>query len=117
MAYAPRSPGALRVRDAVLDGEIVHLDSDGRPQFYSLLRRRTPQQFVVLDVLWLDGKDLRQQPLIARKRILRSVVPPGAARCSTLTTFMAGRALFRAVCAADPEGIVAKRKVGLNTPE
>src|SRR5689334_118269 len=36
----------IQVLDAVLDGEIVHLDSDGRPQFYPLLRRRAPQQFV-----------------------------------------------------------------------
>jgi bifunctional non-homologous end joining protein LigD len=109
--------GAVRVRDAVLDGEIVHLDGDGRPRFYSLLRRLAPQQFVAFDLLWLNGEDLRQQSLVERKRILRSVVPPGAARCSTLTTFLAGRALFRAVCEAAPERIVAKRKDGLNTPE
>jgi ATP-dependent DNA ligase len=28
--------------EAILDGEIVHLDSNGRPQFYHLLRRRSP---------------------------------------------------------------------------
>jgi bifunctional non-homologous end joining protein LigD len=61
----------LPVRDAVLDGEIVHLDAKGKPQFYSLLRRRSPQHFYAFDVLWLDGKDLRQLSLMKRKQILR----------------------------------------------
>ena len=36
----------LRVDNAVLDGEIVYLDGQGRPQFRPLLYRRTPQAFV-----------------------------------------------------------------------
>src|SRR5690242_8738819 len=44
----------LKVDDAVLDGEIVYLDREGKPQFYSLLRRRSPQQFVAFDLLWLN---------------------------------------------------------------
>src|SRR5947207_14740620 len=39
---------------AMLDGEIVYLDGDGWPQFYSLLRRRGPQRFIAFDLLWLD---------------------------------------------------------------
>jgi ATP-dependent DNA ligase len=38
----------LRVRNAILDGEIVHLEAAGKPQFYSLLHRRSPQQLVPL---------------------------------------------------------------------
>ena len=34
---------SLAVRDAILDGEIVHLDGAGVPQFYDLMRRRRPQ--------------------------------------------------------------------------
>jgi len=63
-------------REAVLDGEIVVLDSEGRPRFYDLLRRRGEPVFYVFDVLGLDGKDLRFRPLIERKRILRSILPP-----------------------------------------
>jgi hypothetical protein len=55
--------GCLPVADAVLEGEIVHMDDDGRPQFYSSLRRRTPQRFVAFDLLWLNGRDMRQEPL------------------------------------------------------
>ena len=42
---------ALDVSDAILDGEIVHLDADGVPQFYDLMRRRTPQHFYAFDLL------------------------------------------------------------------
>ena len=61
--------------EAVLDGEIVRLDGNGRPQFYDLLRRRGAPVFYAFDLLWLDGEDLRSRPLIERKRMLRSIVP------------------------------------------
>src|SRR5437763_10768007 len=51
--------GCLKSNNAVLDGEIVHLGQDGRPEFYNLMRRRRPQQLFAFNVLWLDGKDLR----------------------------------------------------------
>lgn len=59
----------------MLDGEIVALDSEGRPQFYDLLRRRGAPAFYVFDLLWMDGKDLRSLPLFERKRLLRKIVP------------------------------------------
>jgi ATP-dependent DNA ligase len=36
----------------VLDGEIVCLDPDGRPQFRNLLFRRTEPLFYAFDILW-----------------------------------------------------------------
>jgi hypothetical protein len=51
---------------AVLDGKIVHTDDYGRPQFYHLLRRRSTQHFVAFDLVWLNGKSLRQEPPIER---------------------------------------------------
>ena len=63
---------------AVMDGEIVCLDQEGRPQFYELMRRRSPTVFYAFDVLWIDGKDVRALPL-CRKR------PPTSAR-SDLST-------------------------------
>ena len=65
-------------RDALVDGEIAHLDSAGKPQFLPLLHRRPPLSFVAFDLLWLDGKDLRALPLIERKGILRKLVPAGS---------------------------------------
>ena len=47
-------------------------------KFYDLLRRHSPQQFVAFDVLWHDGRDLRNMPLVERKRILRRIIPKDA---------------------------------------
>jgi bifunctional non-homologous end joining protein LigD len=108
----------IEAESAVLDGEIVYLAQDGRPEFYSLMRRRTPQHFAAFDILWLDGKDLRQLPLIQRKRFLRRVVPAQPAPVLYVDHFEErGIELFRVVCDRDLEGIVAKLKTGLYTPE
>jgi bifunctional non-homologous end joining protein LigD len=110
--------GCLEVETAVLDGEIVHLGQDGRPEFKSLMRRHAPQHFYTFDILWLNGKDLRTTPLVRRKQILRRAVPLQPARVLYADHFEEqGADLFRAICERDLEGIVAKRKDGLYTPE
>jgi bifunctional non-homologous end joining protein LigD len=108
----------IEAETAVLDGEIVYLGGDGRPEFYNLMRRRTPQHFYAFDVLWLDGKDLRQLPLIERKRILKRIVPAQPAPLLYVDYFDGrGVDLFRAVCEQDLEGIVAKLRHGLYMPD
>jgi hypothetical protein len=49
----------LKVRSAVLDGEIVCLNDEGKPEFRELLFRRVEARFVAFDLLWCDGQDLR----------------------------------------------------------
>src|SRR5262245_2171209 len=56
--------------EAVIDGEIVCLDRLGRSQFYDLMFRRGDPYFYAFDLLWLNGQDLRELPLIERKRRL-----------------------------------------------
>ncbi len=108
----------IEAESAVLDGEIVYLGSDGRPEFYNLMRRRTPQHFYAFDILWLDGKDLRRLPLVKRKQILRRVIPIRPAPLLYADHFdCGGMDLLQVVCESDLEGIVAKRKDGLYTPE
>src|SRR6266851_7422764 len=65
---------------AILDGEIVCLDHDGRPQFNRLFYRRSEPYYYAFDVTFLDGRDLRDVPLIERKRILRGIVPRADSR-------------------------------------
>jgi bifunctional non-homologous end joining protein LigD len=99
--------------EAVLDGEIVVLDSDGRPMFYELLRRRGGPIFYAFDVLWVDGKDVRSLPLIERKRLLGSIVPEQpSAMLYAHHVERTGVEFFRLVCEQDLEGIVAKLKHG-----
>jgi bifunctional non-homologous end joining protein LigD len=100
----------LRCRTAVLDGELVGLDEHGRPDFYGLLYRRRPPSFVAFDVLAVDGRDIRVEPLKVRKRRLRTIVPSLATSILRLEPIIGdGRALYDLVCAQDLEGIVAKR--------
>jgi len=65
----------LKVSDAVLGGEIVALDGSGRPAFYSLLKWECQAFYYAFDILWLNGRDVRNLPLLERKKILRKVVP------------------------------------------
>jgi len=95
---------------AVLDDEIVILDDEGRPQFYELLRRRGRGEpaFYAFDVLWLDGEDLRERPLVERKALLRKLVPKQP--CILLYADHIernGTEFFRLTCDRDLEGIFA----------
>jgi hypothetical protein len=60
--------------NAVLDGELACLDGEGRPQFNRLLRRRGEPVFVVFDLLWLNGRDLRRRTLLDRKTALHTLI-------------------------------------------
>lgn len=98
-------------RDVLLDGEIVVLDAEGRPQFYDLLRRRGTACFVAFDILSIGGEDLRARPLIERKAELARIVPENGPVLFARHVDR-GIDLFRAVCERDLEGIVAKWKYG-----
>ncbi|MEK7750926.1 MAG: hypothetical protein AAB654_03345, partial [Acidobacteriota bacterium] len=65
---------ARPVASGILDGEIVCLGPDGRALFETLLCRRAEPYLYAFDCLWLHGCDLRDRPLIERKRILRGIV-------------------------------------------
>ena len=54
--------------------ELVCLDADGRSQFMELTRRRKDACYYAFDLLWLNGADLREQPLPDRKAELRKLV-------------------------------------------
>ena len=103
----------LKGRCAVLDGELVCLDRNGRPQFYDLLRRRDPAYFYAFDLIELDGQDLRALPLLERKRQLRRLIGPHCVRL-LYVDHIDGRGvdLFRATIQQDLEGVVAKWKHG-----
>jgi bifunctional non-homologous end joining protein LigD len=123
----------LKGRRCVLDGEIVCLDSQGRPQFRNLLFRRAEPFFYAFDILWHEharsddeeemrrfrnGADTRYLPLIDRKLRLRRVVPKSGERllyCDHIEE--QGEALFELACERDLEGIVAKRQGDPYLPE
>ena len=100
---------AVRADRAVLDGEVVCLQPDGRSDFYSLLFRRDRPFFYAFDLLFLNGRDLRRLPLTARKRRLAAILPRVESRVRYVDHLAErGRDLFRFVCERDAEGIVSK---------
>ena len=68
------SLGKLKVENAIIDGELACLDSEGRSIFNELMFRRGCPIFYAFDILYLNDRDLRQLPLIERKQKLRAVI-------------------------------------------
>jgi bifunctional non-homologous end joining protein LigD len=105
----------LRVKSAILDGEIVVLGSDGRSQFMELMRRRTPDAiYYAFDLIWLDGQDLRPLPLLDRKAALRQVLKLSKIPALLYADHVEriGTSFFKAICDRDCEGIVGKHRDG-----
>ena len=70
---------SLPIGRVVLDGEIVALDEKGRSSFQLLQVYKSSQQCVplvyyVFDLLFVDGKDLRKEPLSARRKLLANIL-------------------------------------------
>src|SRR3984893_17109457 len=76
----------LRAGTAILDGEIVTLDENGRSDFQKLQNRfgvskpsqtlikEVPLTYYFFDVLYCNGFDVRKTPLLQRKELLRQVL-------------------------------------------
>lgn len=99
--------------DVILDGEVVALDEQGRPSF-QLLQNYTKTgegqlAYCVFDLLELDGKDLRNQPLIRRKERLRDILPERPALILGEHVAEDGIGLLQVAAAKGLEGIMAKR--------
>jgi bifunctional non-homologous end joining protein LigD len=104
-------------REVILDGEIVALDEEGRISFWELMRGRGTLAYSAFDVLWLNGRDLRQLPLTQRKKRLERLIPAAVGTLNRMPCFEGeGLGLFQAACGLDLEGIVAKRKADPYSP-
>lgn len=102
-------------RTMVLDGEMVVLDSKGKTDFQALQRyiqnpRGKSLTYALFDLLALTGSDLRREPLIKRKEMLRSLLEdaPENLYYSNHTRGSAQDILI-AACKANMEGILCKR--------
>ena len=99
----------LNTTNAILDGEIVCLDDQGRSQFYDLMFHRGEPYFYTFDLLYVDGVDLRDLSLIERKAKLRKLIPSKPS-CVLYLDHINGKGveLFEQCCKLDLEGVVAK---------
>lgn len=100
--------------DAILDGELVVLDSSGRSQFQLIQNYQQEEKgylcYYVFDLLYLDGRDLREQPLIFRKELLQQIIAPLKKTHIRYSDHVEekGKALFKEAKKLDLEGIMAK---------
>ena len=65
----------LPVKEAILDGEVVALDSEGRQNFSDLRVGRGNLHYAAFEALWMEGKDLRPLLLTRRKQLLTRLIP------------------------------------------
>jgi bifunctional non-homologous end joining protein LigD len=101
---------------ALIDGELVALDAHGRSRFQLLqnaLRGKARLRYYVFDLLFLDGKDLRSQPLLERKRRLRAMLGRHPLIHYSSHSRQYGIAEFDKARRAAEEGVIAKRAAGL----
>jgi bifunctional non-homologous end joining protein LigD len=104
-------------RSGILDGEIVRPGPDGRPMFSELMRRRGPFCFYAFDLLWLDGRDLRDRPLLERRSLLRRLLPQRLKSVLYVDHVVSGTELFQVICDRDMEGVIAKQANARYTPD
>jgi bifunctional non-homologous end joining protein LigD len=113
----------LGSRDAVLDGELVAFDDEGRPSFErlqqrihqtseSVVRRRMkshPVTYVIFDLLYLDGHDLMDRPYVARRERLEPLELSGESWQTPAYSTGHAAELLAASAEHGLEGIVMKR--------
>jgi bifunctional non-homologous end joining protein LigD len=108
----------LPVQAALLDGELVALQPDGRSSFQLLQRALSEGAdatlvYYAFDLLYLDGYDISLAPLATRKdalkRVLEAIPQDGPVRYSD-HVLGGGQAFYEAACRLGLEGMIAKRK-------
>jgi bifunctional non-homologous end joining protein LigD len=114
-------PKVFAAHEAILDGEIVALDAHGRGDFQRLQERmhvrapgekqvrETPVVYFAFDLLYCDGYDLRDAPLLERKQLLERMLHATERFRYADHQLEHGKELFELAKENGLEGIVAKR--------
>ena len=102
-------PAAVNATSAVLDGELVVLDLNGRPTFEGLQRHETQAAMYVFDVLAINGADTIALPYRQRRELLAHVVEAGPNWMVPAYRIGDGAALLEAAASQRLEGVMAKR--------
>jgi bifunctional non-homologous end joining protein LigD len=113
-------PKHLRAGTAILDGEIVTLDENGRSNFQKLqnrigvsnpsakLRETIPLTYYLFDLLYCNGFDIRKAPVLQRKELLRSLLRNENQVRYSEHQLEKGKELYQAASEKGLEGIVGK---------
>jgi DNA ligase D-like protein (predicted ligase) len=103
----------------VLDGELVAMGSDGRPNFSLLQNFRSATPYITyyaFDILLYKNRDLTQLPLSERRDILRSVLKPNDHVALTEVSSRSAAEMLGLVKQQGLEGVVAKRSDSIYQP-
>jgi bifunctional non-homologous end joining protein LigD len=99
--------------NAVVDGEVVVLDENGKSNFGALQNWRSEADgeiyFYVFDLLWMNGKDLMQTPLSERRKILKHIIPENNVIRLSENFEVSGIEFFETAKKMGLEGIMAKK--------
>ncbi len=112
----------MKLSDAVLDGEVVALDPEGRPSFQLLQNRgdaanNAPLYYYVFDVVHFDGQSLIDEPIEKRKEILGKILKKAPSQIRLSPTFDEDpEVLLEQARTQGLEGIVGKRKGSVYEP-
>jgi bifunctional non-homologous end joining protein LigD len=103
---------ALRADTALLDGEVVSFDRRNVSRFQLLQNLESEPRYAVFDCLYIDGRDLRKQPLPVRRAALEKLVGNNTGKKATifLSARLARNGLdaYRVAQRKGYEGVVAK---------
>jgi len=104
--------------NAVLDGELVALDQKGLPNFQLLQHYdgECPLIYYVFDLLYLNGKNICDLPLLARKKLLAQLLKKNESVSFSDHVEKSGIAFFKAAGKRGLEGIMAKKADSLYYP-
>jgi bifunctional non-homologous end joining protein LigD len=108
--------------NAVLDGEILVIDKQGKANFGALQNWRSEADgdlvYYAFDILWYEGKDITALPLNERQAILKEILPTNDDQIRLSKTFTAnGLDFFAAAQKMQLEGIMAKRADSAYVPD
>jgi bifunctional non-homologous end joining protein LigD len=103
----------MSVKSAIFDGEVVATGKGGKPDFQELRRglgkKAAPFRYYAFDLLLLDGEDLRERPLLERKRRLPGLLQAAPERLVYVEHMQGDSArIVRHACELGLEGIVSK---------
>jgi bifunctional non-homologous end joining protein LigD len=102
---------ALKTPDAVVDGEVVALDEEGRPSFSAMQQGKpgTPILYYVFDLLEVEGEPVIDLPLTERRARLKKLLDGRNRTVKFSEPFDDGQALYEAAKERRLEGIMGKK--------
>jgi bifunctional non-homologous end joining protein LigD len=101
--------GSVNAKSAIVDGELVVLDAQGRPSFNLMQQHATQVAFYAFDVLSVDGHDTIALTYEQRRELLDGLVEPDQNWMVPAHRIGDGEVLVAATVERGLEGVMAKR--------